>query len=154
MAGFSRPTACWTIWSRAPITVGLALHEADITLAVSEDTVTARRLAVRGVERGRRFGAPELEMVGLRLEGRALVSEGRLEEGCTAGRGDSGGAGRGGEEPVLRRLLGVLLSTAIRNAQLRPCAAVTAGGQSRTDRESIGWRTSNVGATLRWRQAR
>jgi LuxR family transcriptional regulator, maltose regulon positive regulatory protein len=59
----------------------LALHEADITLALSEDTATVRRLAVGAVELGRRFGVPELEMVGLGLEGRALVSEGRLDEG-------------------------------------------------------------------------
>jgi LuxR family transcriptional regulator, maltose regulon positive regulatory protein len=59
----------------------LALHEADITLAMSEDTATVRRLAVRGVELGRTFGVPELEMVGLGLEGRALVSDGQLDEG-------------------------------------------------------------------------
>jgi LuxR family transcriptional regulator, maltose regulon positive regulatory protein len=59
----------------------LAIHEADITLAVSEDTATVRRLAVRAVELGRRFGVPELEMVGLGLEGRALVSEGDLDLG-------------------------------------------------------------------------
>jgi LuxR family maltose regulon positive regulatory protein len=40
-----------------------------------------RRLAGRAVELGRRFGVPELEMVGLGLEGRALVSEGDLKEG-------------------------------------------------------------------------
>jgi hypothetical protein len=34
------------------------------------------RLAVRAVELGRTSGVPELEMVGLGLEGRALVSEG------------------------------------------------------------------------------
>jgi LuxR family maltose regulon positive regulatory protein len=59
----------------------LALHEADIALAIHEDTATVRRLAARAVELGRRFGVPELEMVGLGLEGRALVSEGDLEEG-------------------------------------------------------------------------
>jgi DNA-binding NarL/FixJ family response regulator len=59
----------------------LAVHEADITLAMSEDTATVRRLAVRAVELGRRFGVPELEMVGLGLEGRALVSEGDLGQG-------------------------------------------------------------------------
>jgi LuxR family maltose regulon positive regulatory protein len=59
----------------------LALHEADIALAMTEDTDTVRRLAVRAVELGREFGVPELEMVGLGLEGRALVSEGRLDEG-------------------------------------------------------------------------
>jgi ATP/maltotriose-dependent transcriptional regulator MalT len=59
----------------------LALHEADIALAMHEDTATVRRLAARAVELGRRFGVPELEMVGLGLEGRALVSEGDLKEG-------------------------------------------------------------------------
>jgi LuxR family transcriptional regulator, maltose regulon positive regulatory protein len=59
----------------------LLIHEADIALAVSEDTVAVRGLAVRAVELGRRFGVPELEMVGLGLEGRALVSEGELGEG-------------------------------------------------------------------------
>ena len=59
----------------------VALHEADITLAMREDTSTVRRLATRAIELGRRFGVPELEMVGLGLEGRALVSEGRIDEG-------------------------------------------------------------------------
>jgi len=59
----------------------LAIHEADIALAMDEDTVTARRLAAHAVELGRRFGVPELEMVGLGLEGRALVSDGELEAG-------------------------------------------------------------------------
>jgi ATP/maltotriose-dependent transcriptional regulator MalT len=59
----------------------LAIHEGHIAVALGEDTVQARRLAVRAVELGRAFGAPELEMLGLGLEGRALVSEGELEEG-------------------------------------------------------------------------
>lgn len=59
----------------------LTLYEAYITLALHEDTATARRLAARAVEFGRQFGVPELEMVGLGIEGRALVSEGELEEG-------------------------------------------------------------------------
>jgi LuxR family maltose regulon positive regulatory protein len=59
----------------------LAIHEGYIALALDEDTVKARRLAARAVELGRVFGAPELEMLGLGLEGRALVSEGELEEG-------------------------------------------------------------------------
>jgi LuxR family transcriptional regulator, maltose regulon positive regulatory protein len=57
----------------------LAAHEASIV--VDEDTATARRLAAQAVELGRRFGVPELEMVGLGLEGAALVSEGELAEG-------------------------------------------------------------------------
>jgi ATP/maltotriose-dependent transcriptional regulator MalT len=59
----------------------LAIHEGYIAVALDEDTVKARRLAARAVELGRTFGAPELEMLGLGLEGRALVSEGELEEG-------------------------------------------------------------------------
>jgi len=59
----------------------LAIHEGHIAVALEEDTVKARRLAVQAVELGRAFGAPELEMLGLGLEGRALVSEGELEEG-------------------------------------------------------------------------
>jgi LuxR family transcriptional regulator, maltose regulon positive regulatory protein len=59
----------------------LAIHEGYIAIALDEDTVKARRLGARAVELGRVFGAPELEMLGLGLEGRALVSEGELEEG-------------------------------------------------------------------------
>src|SRR5207249_8393067 len=59
----------------------LAIHEGHIAVALDEDTAKARRLAARAVELGRAFGAPELEMLGLGLEGRALVSEGELEEG-------------------------------------------------------------------------
>lgn len=59
----------------------LAIHEGHIAVSLDEDTAKARRLAARAVELGRVFGAPELEMLGLGLEGRALVSDGELEEG-------------------------------------------------------------------------
>jgi LuxR family transcriptional regulator, maltose regulon positive regulatory protein len=59
----------------------LAIHEGHIAVSLDEDTAKARRLAARAVELGRAFGAPELEMLGLGLEGRALVSDGELEEG-------------------------------------------------------------------------
>jgi DNA-binding CsgD family transcriptional regulator/predicted negative regulator of RcsB-dependent stress response len=59
----------------------LAIHEGHIALSLDEDTAKARRLASRAIELGRSFGAPELEMLGLGLEGRALVSDGELEEG-------------------------------------------------------------------------
>jgi LuxR family transcriptional regulator, maltose regulon positive regulatory protein len=59
----------------------LAIHEGHIAVALDEDTAKARELAARAVELGRTLGAPELEMLGLGLEGRALVSEGELEEG-------------------------------------------------------------------------
>lgn len=59
----------------------LALYEGYFALAMDEDTASARRLGTRAVEFGRRFGVPELEMVGLGIEGRALVSEGDVREG-------------------------------------------------------------------------
>lgn len=58
-----------------------------------EDTATARRLAGRAVELGRRFGVPELEMVGLGLEGQALVSEGSATASPAVNRApETGGA--------------------------------------------------------------
>jgi len=59
----------------------LAIHEGHMAVALEEDTVRARALAARAIELGRAFDAPELEMLGLGLEGRALVSEGELEDG-------------------------------------------------------------------------
>jgi LuxR family maltose regulon positive regulatory protein len=59
----------------------LAIHEGHMAVALDEDTDKGRQLAARAVELGRTFGAPELEMLGLGLEGRALVSEGELEKG-------------------------------------------------------------------------
>jgi DNA-binding CsgD family transcriptional regulator len=59
----------------------LAIHEGHIAISLDEDTAKARRLAARAVELGRTFGTPELEMLGLGLEGRALVSDGELAEG-------------------------------------------------------------------------
>jgi LuxR family maltose regulon positive regulatory protein len=59
----------------------LAIHEGHIAVSLDENTTKARRLAAHAVELGRSFGVPEIEMLGLGLEGRALVSEGDLEEG-------------------------------------------------------------------------
>ena len=59
----------------------LAIHEGHIAVSVEEDTAKARLLAARAVELGRMFATPELEMLGLGLEGRALVSDGELTEG-------------------------------------------------------------------------
>ena len=59
----------------------LAIHEGHIAVSLTEDTAKARQLAAQAVQLGRRFGAPELEMLGLGLEGRALVSDGELDEG-------------------------------------------------------------------------
>ena len=59
----------------------LAIHEGHIAVSLEEDTAKARQLAARAVELGRMFGTPELEMLGLGLEGRALVSDGELADG-------------------------------------------------------------------------
>ena len=59
----------------------LALHEGAIALGMHEDTATARERGALAAALGRRFNVPELEMLGLGLEGRALVSEGELDEG-------------------------------------------------------------------------
>jgi DNA-binding NarL/FixJ family response regulator len=76
----------------------LAVHEASII--VDEDTVTARRLARYAVELGRQFGVAELEMVGLALEGQALVSEGNLADGMRR-LDEATAAALGGEAELL-----------------------------------------------------
>ena len=45
------------------------------------NTATAAELAVRATELGRRFGVPDLEMLGLALQGATLVGCARVEEG-------------------------------------------------------------------------
>jgi DNA-binding NarL/FixJ family response regulator len=59
----------------------VAFHEGHIAIALDEDTAKGSRLASQAIDLGRAFGAAELEMLGLGLRGRALVSEGALEEG-------------------------------------------------------------------------
>jgi LuxR family transcriptional regulator, maltose regulon positive regulatory protein len=57
----------------------LAVHEAS--MVVDEDPQRARTLAVEAVSVGRRLSIPELEMVGMGLEGLALVSTGDVVAG-------------------------------------------------------------------------
>ena len=58
----------------------LAFHEGYIAHA-SGDTARARELAVVAAELGLRFGVPDLEMLGLALEGAALVACGEVKNG-------------------------------------------------------------------------
>ena len=58
----------------------LAFHEGYIAHA-GGDGVAARELAAQAAELGRRCGVPDLEMLGLALEGTSLVAEARVEEG-------------------------------------------------------------------------
>ena len=58
----------------------LAFHEGYVAYA-GGDTETARELATQAALLGRRFGVPDLEMLGLALEGGALVACARVEEG-------------------------------------------------------------------------
>ena len=58
----------------------LAFHEGYIA-HLSGDTVKAGELGAQAVEAGRRFDVPDLEMLGLALQGTALVSRAQVEEG-------------------------------------------------------------------------
>lgn len=58
----------------------LAFHEGYVAHA-SGDTATARELAATAAGIGRRFGVPDLEMLGLALEGGALVACAQVEQG-------------------------------------------------------------------------
>jgi LuxR family maltose regulon positive regulatory protein len=58
----------------------LAFHEGYLANA-GGDTAKAEKLALRAAELGRRFGVPDLEMLGLALEGSALVACAQVEEG-------------------------------------------------------------------------
>jgi DNA-binding CsgD family transcriptional regulator len=58
----------------------LAFHEGYLAHA-GGDTATARELAERAAEAGRRFGVADLEMLGLALEGATLVGCARVGEG-------------------------------------------------------------------------
>lgn len=56
----------------------LAFHEGYAAFA---DPVRAEELAVRAAEIGRRFQVPDLEMLGLALQGAALVSRAEVDDG-------------------------------------------------------------------------
>ena len=58
----------------------LAFHEGYIA-HLSGDTRTARELGARAAEAGRRFDVPDLEMLGLALQGATLVACAQVEEG-------------------------------------------------------------------------
>lgn len=59
----------------------LALREGEMALLLRSDPSAARRLGGRAADVGRSLGLLDLEMVGLALEGLALVSEGEIAEG-------------------------------------------------------------------------
>ena len=58
----------------------LAFHQGYVAHA-SGETARAAELAVRAAELGRKLGVPDLEMLGLALEGATLVACARVEEG-------------------------------------------------------------------------
>ena len=78
----------------------LAFHEGHVAVSLDEDTAKAKRLAARALEIAREFGVYELEMLALGLEGRALVSEGNIEEGMRR-LDESTAAALGGEVKLL-----------------------------------------------------
>jgi DNA-binding CsgD family transcriptional regulator len=61
----------------------LALWEGHYALMVRNDNGRARELCGRAVDVGRAFGDTDLEMLGLAIEGLALVSAGRVDEGIS-----------------------------------------------------------------------
>jgi DNA-binding NarL/FixJ family response regulator len=58
----------------------LAFHEGYLA-HISGDTATTAELGARAAEAGRRFDVPDLEMLGLALQGAALIACARVEEG-------------------------------------------------------------------------
>jgi len=59
----------------------LALIDADFALNVDGDREACLRSAAHAATLGRRLGSPDLEAVGMALEGVAMVGAGQLEEG-------------------------------------------------------------------------
>jgi ATP/maltotriose-dependent transcriptional regulator MalT len=59
----------------------LSIWEGQLALLVGNDPGTARRLGAEAGELGRSLGVTDLEMIGLGLEGLALVTEGEIEAG-------------------------------------------------------------------------
>jgi len=59
----------------------LVLHEGSYAMNVDGDLDRAAALAVRAADLGRALGSPDLEAVGLALEGITLVRRGRVEAG-------------------------------------------------------------------------
>ena len=74
------PSGCSRASSPAPEHGWLAFHEGYIAHA-SGDTARAGELARTATELGRRLGVPDLEMLGLALEGATLVACARVDEG-------------------------------------------------------------------------
>jgi ATP/maltotriose-dependent transcriptional regulator MalT len=61
----------------------LALHEGEGALLGEHDTAQAKEFGAAAAELGREFVSPELEAVGMAMEGLALVTEGRVIEGMS-----------------------------------------------------------------------
>lgn len=59
----------------------LAFHEGAYGLELADDTAGARRMAAEAAAVGRAVGLSELEFLSLALEGLALVTEGRVDDG-------------------------------------------------------------------------
>lgn len=76
----------------------LAFHEGYIVLA-SGDAASSRRLSVRAAALGRQFGVPDLEMLGLALEGTGLVGAAMVKEGMACL--DEAAATAIGSEPAI-----------------------------------------------------
>jgi DNA-binding NarL/FixJ family response regulator len=61
----------------------LAAHQGFDALLAKNDVVAGRQLGASAAELGRAHGSPELETVGMAIEGLALVTEGKMSEGMS-----------------------------------------------------------------------
>lgn len=61
----------------------LAYQNAHVALMANRDPVTARRLSAEAAEIARKVGPPDMEMLGVALEGLALVTEGQVAAGMS-----------------------------------------------------------------------
>jgi LuxR family maltose regulon positive regulatory protein len=61
----------------------LAYQNAHVALMVNRDPVAARRLSAEAAEIARKVGPPDMEMLGVALEGLALVTEGQVAAGMS-----------------------------------------------------------------------
>jgi LuxR family transcriptional regulator, maltose regulon positive regulatory protein len=59
----------------------LALLEGSLALEVSNDPATGKELGARAAELGARLGLIDLQMLGLAVQGLALVTQGQVQEG-------------------------------------------------------------------------
>ena len=82
-AGSSGPSDCSTAWLPSPEHALLAYQKAHVALMGQRDPVAARRLSQEAAAIARSVGPADMEMLGVALEGLAMVTEGDVAEGMS-----------------------------------------------------------------------